>query len=466
MLAKDVMVPTPVGLETHNRLREAVSIFRDTRLGAIPIVDANSRLIGIFTRSNLLDCILDGVDINNELSGHYLTDVICLEENNKFSNFSELGQWLLKASIGQTPVIDLEGHPIGFITRDAIVYFLLDQIEKHRRDNATNVFTAKTRASSNDSPEELYNINGTQYNTDSIIGISPAIEKLKNLVSMSAQTNSTILITGECGTGKELFAQAIHNASNRWYQPFININCSAELTEAELFGYVTGGTLTGINKQGKPGKFELADKSTIFLDEVGDVPLTLQGKLLRVIQEKEIVRVGNLYPKKIDVRIIAATNQDLKRLCDEGKFRKDLYYRLKAISLDIPPLRDRPEDIPYLVDYFIVHYSIENNKPIEGITKEAMRFLQSYDWPGNVRELSGIMERAVLFCQTKTIDIEHLETSNNSNSENAVSTTLSLSGIEKEAIIKALQITDGNKSKTAKILGISRSTLYKKLEML
>lgn len=466
MLAKDFMAPTTVSLNPGSKIREAISILRDTRLGAIPIVDSSNRLIGMLTRSNLFDSLLNGVSIDDELFGHFITDVIYFKEDKSFNNLSELNQWLRKVPIGQTPVVDLEGHPIGFVTRDIIVCFLLDHIEKYYRDNNDKEASKKLKSSNKDRYEEIYKINGTRYDMDSIIGKSNDMEKLKRLALMAAQTASTILITGPCGTGKELFAQAIHNASSRWYQPFININCAAipaELAESELFGY-EGGAFTGASKHGKPGKFELADKSTIFLDEIGDMPLTLQSKLLRIIQEKEVMRVGGLHPKKIDVRIIAATNQDLQKLYYEGKFRQDLYYRLKVISLSIPPLINHPEDIPILANYFIEIYNKSNNKQIKGISKDAMNFLQSYDWPGNIRELGNLIERAILFCKEKIIRLEDLGI-NNSNIESGAD-IFSLSGIERDTILKALQATNGNKSKTAKILGISRSTLYKKLGLI
>jgi len=469
MLAKDIMVPTTVSLNPNSKIREAISILRDTRLGSIPVVDSSNRLIGIFTRSNLFDCLLNGVSIDSELTGHYITDVLYFKEDKRFNNLSELNQWLRKVPIGQTPVVDLDGHPIGFMTRDIIVCFLLDHIEKYYRDNNPKEASPKKKFSYKDRQEELYKINGTKYNIDSIIGKSAVMEKLKKLALMAAQTPSTVLITGDCGTGKELFAQAIHNASSRWYQPFININCAAipsELAESELFGY-EGGAFTGASKHGKPGRFELADKSTIFLDEIGDMPLPLQSKLLRIIQEKEVMRIGGLHPKKIDVRIIAATNQDLQKLCREGKFRQDLYYRLKVISLNIPPLRSHPDDIPILVNHFIEMYSKANHKQIKGISKEAMNFLQNYDWPGNIRELGNVIERAVLFCKDKIIRLDDLGISSNGNTIESIESgpdICSLSGVEKETILKALKAMNGNKSKTAKLLGISRSTLYKKLE--
>ncbi|MCG9969841.1 sigma 54-interacting transcriptional regulator [Pelotomaculum terephthalicicum JT] len=467
MLVKDVMVPTTVSLEPHSKIREAISIFRDTRHSAIPIVDSNNRLIGMFTRSNLFDCLLNGINIDTELSGHFITDIIYFREDKRFNNFSELNQWLRKIHISQTPVVDLQGSPIGFFTDDIIVCYLLDHIEKYYRDKLKED-PPKMKYANKDSHEKLYKINGTKYDIDSIIGESSEMEKLKRLALMAAQTASTILITGGCGTGKELFAQAIHNASSRWYQPFININCAAiptELAESELFGY-EGGAFTGASKHGKPGKFELADKSTIFLDEIGDMPLPLQSKLLRIIQEKEVMRVGGLHPKKIDIRIIAATNQDLQKLYHEGKFRQDLYYRLKVISLNIPPLSAHSEDIPNLVDYFIEIHSKANNKHIKGISKDAMHYLLSYDWPGNIRELGNVIERAILFCKDKTIRLEDLGVTNNNGIAESGADGFSLSDIEKDTILKALQATNGNKSKTAKILGISRSALYEKLKLL
>ncbi|OPX86302.1 MAG: Transcriptional regulatory protein ZraR [Pelotomaculum sp. PtaB.Bin104] len=464
MLAKDITVPTTVTLSPSSTFREAISILRETRLSGIPVVDGDKKMIGMFTRSNLYDSLLKGVDIESELTGHYLTDIIYFKEDMKFNNISELNQWLRKVLIGQTPVVDLEERPVGFITRDFIVRFLLDHIEKYyNNDSAAKSTSVKTKTADKAKHEELYKINGTRYTINSIIGNSNAMEELKRLALKAAQTTSTVLISGGCGTGKELFAQAIHNASGRWYQPFININCAAvpaELAESELFGY-EGGAFTGASRHGKPGKFELAGKSTIFLDEIGDMPLPLQSKLLRIIQEKEMMRVGGLHPKKIDVRIVAATNQDLQKLIFEGKFRQDLYYRLKVISLNIPPLSEHYEDIPTLVNHFIKDYCEANNKKVKGISDDAMNYLQNYSWPGNIRELGNVIERAVLFCKEDEISLEDLGLNSNISSGVEI---FSLSGIEKETIFKTLKATNGNKSKTAKLLGISRSTLYKKLE--
>ncbi|WP_165792157.1 sigma-54-dependent Fis family transcriptional regulator [Desulfocucumis palustris] len=456
MRVKEIMVHTNVSVNPQNKISDAIQLLRQTKLYGIPVVNSQNVLIGMFTRSNLFDCLLNGIGADDQISGHYIKDVIYFVEDMNFNNLSELNQWLRNARIGQTPVVNPAGEPVGVITQAFIVNFLLDHIENiYNKECST---TEQTIEHGND----LYKINGTRYTIKSIINKSRFIEEIKRLALLAANNSSTVLIIGECGTGKELYAQAIHNASDRWTKPFVNINCAAipaELAESELFGY-EAGSFTGASKHGKPGKFELADKSTIFLDEIGDMPLFLQGKLLRAIQEKEVVRVGGLQPKKIDVRIIAATNKDLLKLSYEGKFRLDLYYRLKVLSLNIPPLRNHPEDIPLLVDYFIKKYSTQIKKQISGITNETLMLLEGHNWPGNTRELENTIQRAVIFCKGDYIKLEDLGMEHDNESPCKI---YSLSGIEKEAIFKALEITKGNKQRAAKLLGISRSTLYKKL---
>ncbi len=456
MIAKEIMEPTEISITPSCRLGDAIELLRQTKLYGIPVVDHQNVLIGLFTRSNLFDCLLNGMDVNDLVANHYIEDVIFFKEDMVFNNLSELNQWLRNVRIGQTPVVNLKNEPVGVITQAMIVNFLLDHIDNlHKKEYRT---TEQFIQQGND----LYKINGTRYTINSIINKSDTMEEAKRLALLAANNSSTVLITGECGTGKELFAQAIHNASDRWTKPFININCAAippELAESELFGYESG-SFTGAAKHGKPGKFELAHKSTIFLDEIGDMPLSLQSKMLRTIQEKEVIRIGGLQPKKIDVRIIAATNKDLLKLAYEGKFRLDLYYRLKVLSLNIPPLRNHMEDIPVLVDYFITKYNNPPEKLIKGITDDALKFLENYNWPGNTRELENLVQRAIIFCKGDIIKVDDLGF--NYGEENA-DKIYSLSGVEREAIFKALEITKGNKLKAAKLLGISRSTLYKKL---
>jgi transcriptional regulator with PAS, ATPase and Fis domain len=314
--------------------------------------------------------------------------------------------------------------------------------------------------------DELYKINGTSYTLNSIVCKDERMAKLKSQVLQIARSHSTVLVTGESGTGKELFAQSIHNASSRRKEPLIKVNCSAipaELAEAELFGY-QDGAFTGARRQGKPGKFELADGGTIFLDEIGDMPLMLQSKLLRVIQEKEIERVGDVKTRKVDVRIIAATNKDLKRLVAEGKFREDLYFRINVVELKIPPLRERKQDIPVLVDFFIKKYNHLFNKRIDGVSLEASDALCSYRWPGNIRELENMIERILNYVESGYISVQDVpEDIRVVETAPVAKSGRSLADIELAAIQAVLVEQQGNKSKAAKLLGISRSKLYEKL---
>ncbi|MGI6258078.1 MAG: sigma-54-dependent Fis family transcriptional regulator, partial [Anaerovoracaceae bacterium] len=239
------------------------------------------------------------------------------------------------------------------------------------------------------------------YTFSSILGISPAMQAAKGIAEMAARSTSNVLILGESGTGKELFAQAIHNASDRSNGPFIAINCGSlpkGLIESELFGY-EAGSFTGANKDGNPGKFELANGGTLFLDEIGDMPLSLQTTLLRVLQTREIVRIGGKSKKAIDVRIIAATNVDLLESVSKNEFRDDLYYRLNVLSIDIPPLNKRKEDLDSMVEFFLSSHSEKLNKGVKSISADAMEILRDYHWPGNVRELENVIERAINLCE-------------------------------------------------------------------
>lgn len=316
--------------------------------------------------------------------------------------------------------------------------------------------------------ERLRKVKGEYYGLDRIIGNSERIRELKNTIVRIANTDSTVLITGESGTGKEVFANAIHEMSYRRDNNFIKINCAAipeNILESELFGY-EDGAFTGARRGGKIGKFELADKGTIFLDEIGDMSFNMQAKLLRVLQEKEIERVGGSTPKKIDVRIIAATNQNLEEKIKKGEFREDLYYRLNVVRLNLPPLRERIEDIPLLCEYFLKKYNEKFGMSIEKIDDEAMEYLQKYSWPGNIRELENVIERAYNLVNGDVIRVEHLP-------ENIIKhkwtlqlgkLNKALNEIEKQSLINALKASGGNKSKAAEMLGISRASLYQKLK--
>ncbi|TEB05438.1 Acetoin dehydrogenase operon transcriptional activator AcoR [Pelotomaculum schinkii] len=306
-----------------------------------------------------------------------------------------------------------------------------------------------------------------KFTFDSIIGNSREIQEVKRLANIAARESSNVLLFGESGTGKELFAQAIHNAGFRAEGPFIAVNCGAipkELIESEFFGYEKGA-FTGACQGGRPGKFELAVGGTIFLDEIGEMPKDLQVRLLRVLQEKEVTRLGGAKVVPVDVRVIAATNKDLSRMVAEGSFREDLYWRLNIISINIPPLSQRNGDIPLLIEYFLEKHSRKRGKKYS-LSKNTREILLNYHWPGNVRELENALERAALFAENGYILPEHLPgyiTTSKPQYNKTSTGTLSLEEAEKQSIQQALDISRGNLSQTAKILGIARNTLYCKM---
>jgi PAS domain S-box-containing protein len=302
-----------------------------------------------------------------------------------------------------------------------------------------------------------------------IKGNNAVLQHIIHNMKKVAKTDATILITGESGVGKELFAQAIHEASPRSKQPFIPINCGAipaALFESELFGYESGA-YTGAAKGGKAGKLELASGGTLFLDEVGELSLDMQVKLLRALQEKEIYRIGGQTPKKINVRIIAATNRILEDMVLSGTFRSDLFYRLNVFTAHIPPLRERTDDISFLTHHFLKEFSFKYNKPAPFVHQEAMNRLHTYFWPGNIRELRNIIERLIVLHEGKEIreaNILQLLPSQKSVYQTERSLTDEKKNLEKTRILQALEDTYGNKSIAAKKLGMSRANLYKKLK--
>src|ERR1051325_10206179 len=313
---------------------------------------------------------------------------------------------------------------------------------------------------------------GKRYHFQNIVGRSKKMQEVLALVERVAPTNSTVLIGGESGVGKDLIARAIHQNSRRASGPFIKINSTAipdTLFESELFGFERGA-FTGALAS-KPGKFELADKGTLFLDEIGDVPAPIQVKLLRVLQEREFERLGGTKTLKVDVRMIAATNRDLRAALEEGTFREDLYYRLNVVPIDIPPLREHKEDIPDLVEHFIARFEQDSAKEIRGITPAALRMLMDYHWPGNVRELENIIERAVAFSDGPLIDEKdiHLDTRHSKSRAPApfanqfLPEGMILEQWEDNMIREALRRANGNKSQAARLLGLSRNALRYRL---
>ncbi len=311
-----------------------------------------------------------------------------------------------------------------------------------------------------------------------IIGKSPAIQKVFQLIKKVAPTESTVLILGESGTGKELVARAIHNQSRRREGPFIPVNCGAipeELLESELFGYEKGA-FTGASRS-KPGRFELAQGGTIFLDEIAEMSPKLQVKLLRVLQEKTVERLGSERPITVDIRIIAATNRDLEKEVAEGRFREDLYFRLNVIPIKLPPLRERKEDIPLLAEHFLARFCEREEVPRKRLSEKALKRLMEYHWPGNVRELENLMERLVILTEREVIEEEdlpeHIRVPRISTNpgvkvsfKEGVSLPQALREFERSLILQALEASGGVKSRAARLLGIKRTTLIEKMKRL
>lgn len=340
------------------------------------------------------------------------------------------------------------------VDRNEIVAFLnsLDSIKRNKRE---------TRQS--------------KYRFEQIIGESHAIKKVKDIAEKIATSNSTVLLTGESGTGKEVFAQAIHELSLRKDSPFVAVNCAAipeDLFESEFFGYEPGA-FSGAKKEGKPGKIELAQNGTLFLDEISELPYHLQGKLLRVLQEREVERVGGTVSTNVDIRIIAATNRDLSMLVDEGKFRQDLYYRLFVFSITIPSLRERKEDILLLAQYFIDYFNGKLDRNVVTIDTNLKEWLINHDWPGNVRELRAYIERGMNIVEGDTLTLDHLffsrhvsaaySAASSRNSKSLLSLEEAIRNAEIAAIETALKETNGDRTLAAQKLKIHFTSLYRKM---
>lgn len=311
--------------------------------------------------------------------------------------------------------------------------------------------------------------NSSKYGADDIVGNSPAMGELKKTIKHIAYSKSNVLILGESGTGKELVAHAIHSEYHGEDKPFVCVNCAAipsELLESELFGYEEG-SFTGAKKGGKIGMFQASDGGTLFLDEIGEMPLQMQAKLLRVLQDKKVKKVGSNEAKPVNVRIIAATNRDLEAMVREGTFRDDLYFRLNVISVNIPPLRERVEDLPMLVEVLIDKVSGNPYMDARGISPEAMEYIKKYPWPGNVRELENVIEHAANFVGSDgIIHVNNLPKVITGLEKSSEIKTLKqiVDEIERQTIVNALHNNNGSRVKAAKALGISRTSLYEKME--
>lgn len=308
----------------------------------------------------------------------------------------------------------------------------------------------------------------TKFGLENIIGSSDSMQEVFNTVKQMAPSRATVLIQGESGTGKELVAQAVHRLSPRHKAPFVAVHCAAlseTLLESELFGHEKGA-FTGAMEL-RRGRFELADGGTLFLDEIGEITPSIQVKILRVLEERRFERVGGQKTLDVDVRLIAATNRDLKAMVDKKEFRDDLFYRLNVITVNLPPLHQRREDIPLLIQHFIKIFATENQKEIEGLTPDVLELLVAYDWPGNVRELRNVLERMIVLSPSQKLTVRDVPASIKEhvghNGTTRTGSDMSLEVSEKELIVKALKACNGNRTKAAEKLGISRRTLHRKL---
>jgi DNA-binding NtrC family response regulator len=356
----------------------------------------------------------------------------------------------------ETAVEAMKSGAADFVTKPFSLDHLLSIVQKALEMRALRDENKKLR-------EEL----GVRYEFDNIVGRSPAMQEIFATIMRVAPTRATVLLAGESGVGKDLIARAIHFHSPRRDKPFVKINCTAlpeNLMESELFGYEKGAFTGAV--AAKPGKFEQADTGTVMLDEIGDVPPAIQVKLLRVLQERELERLGSNKTKHVDVRVIAATNSDLRAALENGTFREDLYYRLNVLPLNIPPLRERKVDIPYLADHFVSKIAKEMDRPCS-LSDEALERLMAYEWPGNVRELENAIERSIVLCNESVLRAEDvkLDTARTRPGQTGafLPDGMSLDQYEQSIIREALRRANGNKSQAARLLGISRNALRYRL---
>jgi len=377
----------------------------------------------------------------------------------------------IKEENPETPVVIITAYASIESAVEAMKRGAFDYLAKPFSPEELRLITKKALKSREAFFENIYLREELEKKTEfeMVVGRSKTMDKVMDIVRRVAATESTVLISGESGTGKELLAREIHNHSLRKNAPFVVVDCGAlveTLFESELFGHVKG-SFTGAHET-KHGRFEVANGGTIFLDEISNISLNIQAKLLRVIQEREVTRIGSTKPIKVDVRILAATNQELADLVRKEKFREDLFYRLSVVPIHLPPLRERKEDIPLLVKHFLAKYNKRTRKNINNISPEVKRALMEYDWPGNIRELENTVERAVVLSKGNEIELESLVyhgiSSGSSFFNPAAGRCKPLDEVEKEYIKAVLQAHYGNKSKAARVLGIDRKTLAAKLK--
>ncbi len=444
---------------------EAYQLVFESIYNGVMVTDAE----GIITHFNKPYGQFLGLDPADQI-GKHCTEVV---ENTRMHIVAKTG----KAEINQTQRIKGQSMVVQRIPikKDGQVIAVFGQVMFKDVKDVTNLANRLSLLESKVKhyEEELINLRSTRYTFDSIVGSSRVIRELKKEALKASVNQFPVLITGDSGTGKELFAQAIHHASPRKLYPFVRINCSAipkDLLESELFGYEKGA-FTGAKSEGKPGKFEIANQGTVFLDEIGDLPLVMQPKLLRVVEEKEFERVGGTKIIRSDFRVIAATNQNLEDMLADERFRKDLFYRLNVIPLHIPPLRERKSDILPLAQHFLKQMAKEANLSEISLDNDAAAALKKYTWPGNVRELLNVLERALSSIEGDIIhlgDLPFYVSRMQKKLPEQNQSTMDIKGVqaraERDAIQYALKETRHNKAQAAKLLGIHRTLLYKKMK--
>jgi len=413
---------------------------------------------------NVLNKLNEGVitiDSNHSIvnSNNYAKRILKIDNHssNKIS-IKETGNMVLKL---QEYKIEYNGNTFIVVGERYDVNYGDQEI------NEVIVFTSKETLK-----EQFLELSGSKHNIelDKIVGNSSVVKELKRKISTVASSESTVLITGESGTGKELVARALHNESNRSNKPFVAVNCAAipdTLLESELFGY-SKGAFTGANPKGKIGKIELADGGTLFLDEIGDMPLYMQAKILRVIEDKSIVKLGDIQEKLLDIRIVAATNKNLEEMIRENVFRGDLYYRLNVIPINIKPLRERKEDIKTLFLHFLKKYGIIFDKKVTVVSEEIWKYLYTYEWPGNIRELENVAEYSVnMLNSNEIISVEHLPNKILINKKSNIEINTNLDDVERQLIKEYLNtygLSVEGKKRVAEKLGVSIATLYRKIK--
>ena len=504
---KDIMKKKVVSVEKGMPIDECRDLMIKENIGILPVVDDNGKITGILRQEHIRDYLymqLEEYGITLKYIIGHIREGICAVNNEGvvilWNSFMEERYGIKSDDIVGRPISDfLEDTICERVLRRRIgisdVYSTYKKQDMYGLVHANPIFFGgefigvvcteldvtearnlsfeleKTNEKLKYLQDEVKNLSNGVF--EGILGKSDKIEKAKAIAKQIAKTSSSIFIWGESGTGKEVFSRAIHEQSGR-KGAFVPVNCSAipaELFESEFFGYESGA-FTGANKKGKSGIFELAKDGTVFLDEIADLPLNMQAKLLRVLQEKEVRRVGGEKTIKINPRIISATNKDLEKMVKEEKFREDLYYRLNVVEIKIPPLRERKEDIGILLHYFLDEMCRENGKPRMSLSKEAYKILENYRWKGNIRELKNTVENMVVLSDSSIIEKDAIpsyivESAKNSTDDEdyPLDLTSAIEKLEIKNITKALEMSKGNKAKAAKILNIPRTTLYYKLDL-